>query len=163
MFARSETLKTFVMLSNAYDHTSEYMPAEASVLSANDMHGPWGENQYLRSFAPLTEDHKRVCASRKPWTNPASAHHDGGREGGGFVSTAVLISSPQKPSWRVRPPAIRPCWNDLRRIRSKCPTADRRGWVLTKLRSHGTRRDLKRRLWSCWSRTQGLLPPYPHL
>ena len=64
-------------------------------------------------MAPWIDVQRRVCASRRDCTKSASAHHSGAGDGAGFVSTVVVLSAAQKPSWRARPLAMRPCWNDL--------------------------------------------------
>ena len=82
------------------------------------------------SWAPRIEVQSRACASCRDCTNAASAHQSGMGVGAGFVSTvfdgdedegAVLLVlfdpsalTVQNPSWRASPPAMRPCWNDLR-------------------------------------------------
>lgn len=58
--------------------------------------------------------HSRACASTTLCTNVAFAHQVGGVDGGGLMSTvAELLVVLQKPSCRVRPPAMRPCCQDL--------------------------------------------------
>ena len=80
------------------------------------------QQQPLRSvtYAQSTPSHYSPTGHQHPpsiFSRAAGGQGGGGAggagEGAGFGSTVVVLSAAQKPSWRARPLAMRPCWNDL--------------------------------------------------
>ena len=95
-------------------------PCQLQLLTHNTGNGDGnGDGMYAPLLAPWIDVHRRVCASRRDCTKAASAHHEGAGEGAGFGSTVVVLSCKQNPSWRARPLAMRPCWNDLGTVQSR--------------------------------------------